>query len=139
MSLENIEGLQPAKPKMLLPFLDEMSKHANWCGKLRSPVAGCTCPAESAQHEAARIRQTLADSFRLSDPLADWINRAGPALKDLLDAYERRVRSVCANEAELAAEPWKCTEWLAAKAVLDDKPVAVVEVTYPSTNHPFYV
>ncbi len=60
MSLENIEGLQPVKPEILLPFLDEMSKHANWCGRLRSPVAGCTCPAEAAAEEAARIRAAFA-------------------------------------------------------------------------------
>lgn len=59
MSLENIEGLKPVKPEILLPFLDEMSKHANWCGKNRSPVARCTCPAEAAQHAAADIRDRL--------------------------------------------------------------------------------
>ncbi|MCE5292956.1 MAG: hypothetical protein LLG14_27485 [Nocardiaceae bacterium] len=84
----------------------------------------CVDAACALKHSEA----TLEDSFRLSDQLTDWINRVGPVLKNLLDAYERRVRSSCTSESELVAEPWKCAEWIAAKSVLDDKPVAVVEL-----------
>lgn len=63
MAFENIDGLQPVKPEILLPFLDEMSKHAPWCGKLRIPPhINCTCPAEAAQHEAAYIRERLQNA-----------------------------------------------------------------------------
>lgn len=42
--------------ELLLPFLEEMAKHANWCRKHVSDAANCTCPAEAAQAEINAIR-----------------------------------------------------------------------------------
>jgi hypothetical protein len=73
-------------------------------------------------------------ALRLGDQLADWINLAGPAMQGLLNAYERRVRSLCSAE-ELEKRPWECAEFIAARDILKMKPVAVVDVSVPPENN----
>lgn len=46
--------------ELLLPFLEEMAKHAIWCRKHTSDAANCTCPAEGAQAEIDAIHSAVA-------------------------------------------------------------------------------
>ncbi|HZR03645.1 MAG TPA: hypothetical protein VFA81_10790 [Burkholderiales bacterium] len=39
------------------------------------------------------------------------------ALKDMMDAYERRIRSLC-TPAELERQPWRCREYVVAEEAL---------------------
>lgn len=39
------------------------------------------------------------------------------ALLDMMNAYERRVRTDCTPE-QLAKAPWRCAEYMAAEAIL---------------------
>lgn len=43
------------------------------------------------------------------------------ALRDLMAAYERRVRSDCKTPEDLAKEPWRCAEYIAAEKALGMK------------------
>jgi hypothetical protein len=67
-------------------------------------------------------------ALRQGDALADWCNRSAKALKAMMGAYERRIRSLC-DPAQIVAEPWRCAEFIEAERALADKPVAVVEVS----------
>jgi hypothetical protein len=71
--------------ELLLPFLDEMSKHANWCRKNVSDAANCTCPAEGAAHEAEHIRKHVA---ALSTPSASQDVQAQGEVRALRRALE---------------------------------------------------
>lgn len=43
------------------------------------------------------------------------------ALREMMAAYERRVRSDCKTEAQLAAAPWRCLEYVAAESLLSEE------------------
>lgn len=64
----------------------------------------------------------------LGDQLADWINTVAPVLQGMMDAYERRIRSLC-SPAELENRPWECAEWIVARDMLNKKPIAIVEIS----------
>lgn len=44
------------------------------------------------------------------------------ALREMMAAFERRVRSDCKTEDELAAAPWRCLEYVAAEQLLSEDP-----------------
>lgn len=51
-------------------------------------------------------------------------------LREMMQCYERRVRSACTTPEELAKEPWRCSEYVRAERVLageypfpDDEPL----------------
>ncbi len=73
--------------------------------------------------EIARLKATLDDAGKLSD----WINSARSVIESLMEAYARRIRSECTAE-QLALEPWRCMEFVAAESVLREQPVAVVDL-----------
>jgi len=52
--------------------------------------------------------------------LSDWVNRAKPAIRELLMAYQRRIRSDCTTPEQLTAEPWRCSEYIVAEAILNE-------------------
>ncbi len=89
--------LKPVKPELLLPFLDEMSKHANWCRKNVSNVASCTCPAEGAAWQAEQIRQHIASIQ--SESLAPALSASLQIIRDR-DAARERVKEL---EKQVAA------------------------------------
>lgn len=41
------------------------------------------------------------------------------ALRAMMAAYERRVRSDCKTPEDLAKQPWRCSEYVAAEDLLD--------------------
>lgn len=65
----------------------------------------------------------------------DWGNAASVALRNLLEAYERRIRSLCTTPEELAAKPWECAEYLEARRALVDKPNWFVNVSATQQNN----
>ena len=50
--------------------------------------------------------------------LADKYERGAYVLMEMMQAYERRVRSDCRTPEELAKRPWECREYLAADEFL---------------------
>lgn len=84
----------------------------------------------STSNPAPSDKSDLDAMIAYGDKLADWMNRAGPALAALLAAYERRIRSECTPE-QLAAEPWRCAEFIEGERVLADKPANVLTVEVP--------
>lgn len=40
------------------------------------------------------------------------------ALKEMMAAYERRIRSDCTSQSALAAQPWRCAEFCQAERAL---------------------
>lgn len=89
--------------------------------KVRAHIAALNEKISAARRDSAVL-------IEYGDKLADWINLVAPALADLLSAYERRVRSDCASQQDLDAQPWRCAEFIAAESVLAGKPVNVVDV-----------
>jgi len=74
-------------------------------------------------------RQVLIDKIaeleRVIDAaggLSDWINQAKPIIRELMLAYERRIRSLCSTPEELAKEPWRCAEYIGAERLLEVDP-----------------
>lgn len=86
------------------------------------------CEAEAALAEAKRDAKRLEGLLDECEKLSDWVNAAAPALKNMMDAYERRIRTDCTLE-QIERKPWECAEYIAAKAMLSKKPIAVVEIT----------
>jgi len=66
-------------------------------------------------------------AIRAGDVMADWCNRSGAALRAMMDAYERRIRTECTPE-QLAKKPWECAEYIEARRTLDEKPVWTVSI-----------
>lgn len=69
------------------------------------------------------LESKLREANRVIDAagaLSDWINRAKPAIRELLMAYQRRIRSDCTTPEQLAAEPWRCSEYIIAEAILNE-------------------
>lgn len=77
----------------------------------------------------------LAWALRQGGILADWCNLAGDALKSLMQAYERRVRSSCESIEDIEKKPWRCAEYVQAEDALRTKPVPVVEIEVEATRH----
>lgn len=48
------------------------------------------------------------------------VERLEGALREMMAAYERRVRSSCSTPAELDARPWRCLEYVAAESLLSE-------------------
>jgi hypothetical protein len=69
-----------------------------------------------------------------SDKFAAWCNDSGDALRELMSAYERRVRSACTAD-DIAKKPWECAEYIEAQRVLDRKPVWEVVIPCTAINH----
>lgn len=81
--------------------------------------------------------QAVAWALEQGGILADWCNTAGDALRSLMGAYERRVRSACASSADLDARPWRCAEYVQAEDALAIKPTPSVLVgNGKSDTHP---
>lgn len=79
------------------------------------------------------IRAKFDWALRQGDVLADWCNLAEGALRDLMTAYERRIRTDCTAE-DLRMKPWRCYEFVQAENVLEKKPIAVIEVSAPQPS-----
>lgn len=47
--------------------------------------------------------------------------RLETALRDMMAAYERRVRSECRTLTDLQHEPWRCMEFVAAEQALQSR------------------
>ena len=60
--------------------------------------------------------------------LADKYERGAYVLMEMMQAYERRVRSDCRTPEELAKRPWECREYLAADEFL--------RATWPAASPP---
>ena len=81
--------------------------------------------------------QAVAWALEQGGILADWCNTAGDALRSLMGAYERRVRSACTSSADLDARPWRCAEYVQAEDALAIKPTPSVLVgNGKSDTHP---
>ncbi len=86
-----------------------------------------------------RLAELAEDSSHLiveSGKFFDWGNAAGVALNNLLDAYERRIRSECTPE-QLEKKPWECMEYIEARRVLEAKPnwfIAIDSARAPSVK-----
>ena len=79
----------------------------------------------------AELEKQLAEAQHVIDEsgkLADWINAARPRIINLMQCYERRIRSLCNSDTELKAEPWRVAEYVSAERLLDEQPVAIVEI-----------
>lgn len=87
--------------------------------------------ATAEQPGSAVQGENLTWALEQGGILADWCNVAGDALRSLLDAYERRVRSSCTTDADLASEPWRCAEYVQAEQALNTKPSPSVEIITP--------
>jgi hypothetical protein len=82
--------------------------------------------------EREMLIQKVADLEHLmneSDKTFVWANRVRPVIKELMLAYERRIRSLCSTPEELANEPWRCMEYIAAETLLSEQPVWVVTIS----------
>lgn len=83
-----------------------------------------------ALQAALRKATPVSATERLLDEAGkffDWGNSAGDALKAMMDAYERRIRSLCTPE-QLEQKPWECAEFIEAKRILGGKPNWVIDV-----------
>jgi len=65
--------------------------------------------------------------------LADWCNQAGNALKALMAAYERKIRTDCAL-ADLESKPWRCAEYVQAEEAMRAKPAPTVNFEPAAVN-----
>lgn len=67
------------------------------------------------------LREKIA-SDPADEPMAgafpDPIDLLRVRLQAMMDAYERRVRTDCRSPAELAGQPWRCREYIAAEEAL---------------------
>lgn len=52
------------------------------------------------------------------EKLAKVIERQSFVLMELMQAYERRVRSDCRTQEEIDKRPWECSEYRAAADLL---------------------
>lgn len=77
---------------------------------------------EAVQPEQAEHIATLEHVVDECGKLTDWANEAGKAMQTIMDAYERRIRSLCADASEIEKEPWRCAEYIAAEQVVRNKP-----------------
>lgn len=50
--------------------------------------------------------------------LADELDDFRVALREMMDAYERRVRSDCTTPQQLQGQPWRCREFIVAEELL---------------------
>lgn len=82
--------------------------------------------AQDLDAERARRGEAAGDllnfALEAGDVIADWCNVAGDALRNLMGAYERRIRSLCSSTEEIAKEPWRCAEYIEAERALASKP-----------------
>jgi hypothetical protein len=88
---------------------DEAMKHSD-CGYGMASIA---------------LRDGLIEHFGLSEShlasaqkLAKVIERQSFVLMELMQAYERRIRSDCKTQDELDKRPWECAEYRAAADLL---------------------
>lgn len=100
----NRAHVEPGRP---FPPLD-IDKHEE--GSLANAVLAALSATTTSDH-------LLTESGKFFD----WGNAASVALKNLLDAYERRIRSLCTPE-QLETKPWECAEFIEARRVLAEKP-----------------
>lgn len=103
----------------------------------RDPVLDGLLGRDEDEREV--LIQKIADLEHLmdeSDKTTAWANRVRPVVKELMLAYERRIRSACTTPEELANEPWRCMEYVAAEALLREQPVWVVSLARASVNNP---
>lgn len=95
-------------------------------------AAGVSPDIANAPTGAQEAREALAlHVIDEAGKLSDWINRARPAIAELMEAYARLVRSHSGMGAmELAdVQPWRCMEYIGAEELLRAQPVAIVEIT----------
>lgn len=84
-------------------------------------------PTDSAEaKDSAKDAAKVQWLFDQSAILSNWCNTAGSALNELMDAYERRIRSDCHSQEDLDKQPWRCSEYLQAMRALLSKPVPFV-------------
>lgn len=84
---------------------------------------------DDVDDEREMLIQKVADLEHLiteSDKTVAWVNKVRPVIQDLMAAYERRIRSLCSSPEELAKEPWRCMEYVAAETLLREQPAWVV-------------
>lgn len=86
--------------------------------------------AKLSPHSANGARDHLINE---SGKFFDWGNAASVAMKNLLDAYERRIRSLCTPE-QLEKKPWECAEFIDATRILDAKPNWVIDAADDGTK-----
>lgn len=79
------------------------------------------CAFKDGWHAGRASAQSANALLDESGKFFDWGNAASVALKNLLDAYERRIRTDCTPE-QLALKPWECMEFIEARRILDAKP-----------------
>lgn len=107
-----------ALPKTVREAIDKVTERVMDASLVESDLIEL---AETAMREA---RVSATGENRLLDEAGrffDWGNAASVAMKNLLDAYERRIRSLCTPE-QLEKKPWECAEFIEAKRILDAKP-----------------
>jgi hypothetical protein len=84
------------------------------CGSLAVPCGACGAVGMHGEGCTADPANQLhwhhdADTRRLAEKL--YI-----ALRAMMGAYERRIRSLCETPEELARKPWECMEWRVAES-----------------------
>lgn len=95
----------------------------------RDPVIDGLLGRDNDIDEREMLIQKVADLEHLiaeSDKTVAWVNQARPVIQELMLAYERRIRSLCSGPEEIANEPWRCAEYLAAEKLLAEQPTWVV-------------
>ena len=98
----------------------------------RDPVMDGLLDRDGDIDEREMLIQKVADLEHLineSDKTFAWANRVRPVIQALMLAYERRIRSLCSTPEELAKEPWRCMEYIAAETLLQEQPFWVVTIS----------
>jgi len=100
-----------------------LSKARKWLGEyLREgkvgPLPTTQEVGESIWHERDALRAQLAAAEQDARGLVKAIERGGFCLAEMMQAYERRIRSDCKSPDELGKRPWECAEYIAASSYL---------------------
>ena len=94
--------------EITLPRLVEMREQA---------IAGATytpgLPGWMHWHWVAALNEVIAKRAAPEpDGMQVALDRACHTIMELMQAYERRIRSDCTTPEQLAAKPWECAEYI---------------------------
>lgn len=104
--------------KHIMAVENERDARESECETLSERVGMAEHTLTEARVERDALRAQLAAAEQDAVGLAKAIERGGFCLAEMMQAYERRIRSDCKSPDELEKRPWECAEYIAASSYL---------------------